>query len=375
MRRSNFQSAIYLGLCCAALGFSITAVEAQQRRGARPPPSVVIDIVREKDVSRTGNFIGRVEAVSSVDIRARVKGILQARNFIDGQTVTKGRRLFVIESASYQVVVEQRRAELASARAKEINAAADFRRKKALRGRSVVSGAALDEAKAALASARADVLKSKAELQAAQLDLGYTTIASPLTGRISRATYSVGNLVGSDSDPLATVTSIDPIHVTIGVSEKDLIEARKRGINLQKPSFIPTIVLSDGSAYEGEGRFDYIAPTVDQATDTVAIRASFPNSKGVLLPGQFVTVLVHPKAKKRAISIPQTAIQQDRKGYFVLIIDREDKVVVRRVQTVRQSGSDWVIKSGLATGERVIVEGVQKVRPNMVVKPVSATKG
>ena len=107
----------------------------------------------------------------------------------------------------------------------------------------------------------------------------------------------------------------------------------------------------------------------------MAVRASFPNPKGVLLPGQFVTVLVHPKAKKRAISIPQTAIQQDRGGYFVLVVDRENKVVIRRVQTARQSGADWVIRSGLATGERVIIEGVQKVRPNMVVNPVSATKG
>jgi membrane fusion protein (multidrug efflux system) len=358
-----------------ALGFSTTAVEAQQKRGAQPIPSVVVDIVREKDVSQTGNFIGRVEAVNSVNIRARVKGVLESRNFVDGQTVTQDQLLFVIESAPYQVVVDQRQAELASARATEINAAADFRRKKALVGRSVVSGAKLDEAGAALASAQATVLKSQAALRAAQLDLGYTKILSPLTGRISKARYSVGNLVGSDSEPLATVTSIDPIHVTIGVSEKDLIEARKRGINLNKPSFIPTIVLSDGSAYEGEGRFDYIAPTVDQSTDTVAVRASFPNPKGVLLPGQFVTVLVHPKARKRAISIAQTAIQQDRKGYFVLVLDRENRVSVRRVETVRQSGSDWVIKSGLATGERVIVEGVQKVRPKMVVKPVSATKG
>ena len=256
---------------------------------------------------------------------------------MDGQTVRKGQKLFDIESAPYQVVVEQRRAELASARATEINAAADFRRKKALVGRSVVSGAKLDEARAALANAKANVLKSQAALRAAQLDLGYTKIVRPLTGRISKARYSVGNLVGSDSEPLATVTSIDPIHVTIGVSEKDLIEARKRGINLEKPSFIPTVLLSDGSAYEGEGRFDYIAPTVDQATDTVAVRASFPNPKGVLLPGQFVTVLVHPKAKKRAISIPQTAIQQDRGGYFVLVVDRENKVVIRRVQTARQS--------------------------------------
>ena len=375
MRRSKFKSAISLGLCCVALGFSVTAAEAQQKRSVRPAPSVVVDIVREKDVSQAFNFIGRVEAGNSVNIRARVQGVLESRNFTDGQTVEKGQRLFTIEKPPYEVVVAQRKAELASAIAKAVNAVADFRRKKALVGRSVVSGAKLDEAKANLDSAKANVLKAQAELRAAQLDYGYTDIKSPLRGRISRARYSVGNLVGSDSEPLATVTSVDPIHVTIGVSEKQLIDSRKRGIDMKNPTFEPTILLSDGSPYGARGRFDYLAPTVDQATDTVVIRAVFPNPKGVLLPGQFVNVVVHPKTKERAIVVPQVAIQQDRQGYFVLVLDRENRVTVRRVVSSRQSGSDWVIKSGLVTGERIIVEGIQKVRPNMVVNPVAPAKG
>jgi membrane fusion protein (multidrug efflux system) len=160
MRRSNFQSAISFGLCCVALGFSVTAAEAQQKRGARPIPSVVVDIVREKDVSQAFNFIGRVEAKNSVDIRARVQGVLESRNFTDGQTVEKRQRLFTIEKPPYEVVVVQRTAELASAQAKGVHAAADFRRKKALVGRRVVSGAKLDESKANLDSAKADVLKA-----------------------------------------------------------------------------------------------------------------------------------------------------------------------------------------------------------------------
>ncbi|NKB20776.1 MAG: efflux RND transporter periplasmic adaptor subunit [Alphaproteobacteria bacterium] len=375
MRPWYIQPAILLSCCAFVLGMYPDIADAQQKRAPRPPPSVVVETVQEKDVSQAFTFIGRVEAENSVDIRARVQGVLETRNFTDGQTVEKGQQLFTIEKPPYEVVVAQRNAELASARAAEVNAAADFRRKKALVGRSVVSGAKVDESRANLASAKADVLKAKAALRAAQLDLGYTNIKSPLKGRISRARYSVGNLVGSDSEPLATVTSVDPIHVTIGVSEKQLIDSRKRGIDMKNPTFEPTIVLSDGSPYGARGRFDYLAPTVDQTTDTVVIRAIFPNPTGVLLPGQFVTVLVHPKEKKRAVSIPQTAIQQDRQGYFVLVLDRENRVSVRRVQTVRQSGSDWVIKSGLATGERIIVEGIQKVRPKMVVNPVAPAKG
>lgn len=171
------------------------------------------------------------------------------------------------------------------------------------------------------------------------------------------------------------MTSVDPIHVTIGVSEKQLIDSRKRTIDMKNLTFEPTILLSDGSPYGALGRFDYLAPTVDQATDSVVIRAVFPNPKGVLLPGQFVNVVVNPKTKERAIVVPQVSIQQDRQGYFVLVLDRENRVTVRRVESARQSGSDWVIKSGLVTGERIIIEGIQKVRPNMVVNPVAPAMG
>ena len=210
-------------------------------------------------------------------------------------------------------------------------------------------------------------------MRAAELNLGYTTVVSPISGKISTAKYSVGNLVTTTSDPLATVTSVDPIYVTIGVSEKQMIDARKRGIDLKNPPVAPFLRLSDGTDYKFPGAFNYLSPDVNQSTDTITARVQFPNPKGVLLPGQFVTVVIRPKQTERSIVVPQVAVQRDSEGYFVLVVDREDKVEARRITAERQVETDWVVSNGLATGERVIIDGIQKVRPTMVVKPVKAS--
>jgi len=210
-------------------------------------------------------------------------------------------------------------------------------------------------------------------LKAAELDLGYTTVTSPIAGKISIANYSTGSLVGPSSEPLATVTSVDPVYVTIGVSEKEMIAVRKRGIDLKNPPVAPALRLSDGTQYDQPGAFNYLSPNVNQSTDTMTARAQFPNPKGVLLPGQFVTVVVRPKQTERSIVVPQVAVQRDSEGYFVLVVDRANKVEVRRITAVRQVGTDWVVSNGLATGERVIVDGIQKVRPAMTVNPVAAS--
>jgi len=338
-----------------------------------PPPSVVVQVVEEKDVTPEFRYVGRVNAIDTVSIRARIEGILEARNFVEGEGVEKGQLLFSIEKATYQVVVDQRTADLASAQASLVAATADFNRKKTLQGRDIVSVASLDQARAAKLSADADVLKAKAGLRSAELDLSYTNVTSPIAGKITIAHYSVGNLVSSSSEPLATVTSVDPVYVMIGVSEKNMIDVRKRGIDLKNPPVAPTLLLSDGSTYNQAGEFNYLSPDVNRNTDTILARAQFPNPDGILLPGQFVTVIIRPKKTERSIVVPQVAVQRDREGYFVLVIDRENKVEIRRIQADRQVGSDWVVSHGLATGELIIIDGIQKVRPAMVVNPVKTT--
>lgn len=357
-------------IAVAAMVMPFASVTAQAQQADQNAPSVVVIDASEHEVTPVYKYPGRAEAIETVELRARVQGFLEQRRFREGADVAKGDILFVIEQEPYKIVVEQRRAELAAAIATEKNATADFQRKKSLVKRNDVSQASLDTSEADLASAKADVLHAQAALRSANLDLNYTEIRSPINGRISRATYSVGNLVNTSSEPLATITRYDPIYVTIKVSEEQMIDARKRGIDLDNPPVAPSLLLSDGSNYPYEGRFEYLAAQVDQGTDTITARAEFPNSEKILLPGQFVSVLVRQKAAEWAITIPQASVQQDSNGYFVLVVDGENVVEMRRISVGRQVDSSWIVLDGLATGERVIVQGIQKASVGKKVNPM-----
>ena len=350
------------------LANSITPTLAQDA----PPPSVVVAAVTARDVTPQFRYVGRIEAIDRVEIRARVEGVIESRNFQEGAEVKEGDLLFFLERESYEVVVKQRQADLAGARATEAAANAELARKQELVERQSVSAASLDEARAAAGLAKAQVMAAEAALQAAELDLSYTGIYSPIDGKIGRARYSIGNLVGATSDPLATVTSVDSVYVTFGITEKQLLDARRRGIDIENPPVAPSLLLSDGTAYEQPGQFDFLSPDVSQSTDTITVRAVFPNPDRILWPGQFASVIVKRKEPVSALMIPQAAVQNDAEGYFVLVVNRSDKVEVRRIEVGAQSGTDWIVEGGLVDAERVIVQGLQKVRPDMVVTVIAA---
>ena len=357
------------------LSIVITACQQQDEKKpavSLPPPVVTVAAVTSRDVTPSFEQIGRVEAVNTVELRARVEGYLEQRAFQEGADVKKGELLFQIERAPYEAVVDQRKADLARAKSVLSNAQTTLKRNQDLRKKGTVSQAALDDAGAAAAEAKASVLQAEAALRSAQLNLDYTKISSPIDGRIGRAALSVGNLVDPNSGALATVVSLDPIYVIIAVSDKDLLEARKRGIDLENPRVEPILRLADGTNYDPLGRFDFLDNQVNQGTDTVNARAVFPNPDEVLLPGQFVTVVVKQKEAVSALVVPQAAIQEDQSGRFVLVVTQENKVEARPVSTGQQVDSAWVIEEGLTAGERVIVQGLQKVRPGLTVKPVSA---
>jgi len=334
-------------------------------------PSVVVAPIESRDVTPSFSFVGRVAAIDRVDLRARVQGYIEERHFREGGAVKKGDVLFTLEKAPYQVVVDQRAADLAGAEATLKEAEAELKRKQDLVGRGVLSAAELDTASADQATANASVLQARAALQAAELDLSYTEIASPLEGKIGQAEYSVGSLVSTSSDPLATVTSIDPIYVTIAIGEKNLIDARRQGIDLENPPVAPHLTLSDGSRYEHDGDFDFLDTEVNQSTDTIMARAVFPNPDQLLVPGQFVNVVVRQKATETALVVPQIAVQEDQQGYFALVVNQADEVEVRRLTVGAQVENTWIVEDGLAEGEQVIVQGLQKVRPAMTVNPVT----
>ena len=358
-----------LTILVAGLGLTVPGAALGQETPAAP--SVIVTEAGRQDITPSFQYVGRVEAFESVDLMARVDGFLEQRNFREGGDVQKGDLLFVIEQAPYEIEVEQRKADLAGARATLQNAEEDFKRKEALVERGTVARSSLDEARATLGTSRASVQQAQAALRRAELDLTYTAVTSPIDGKISRAAFSVGSLVGPGTGALATVTSIDPVYVTIAVTEKDLIQARRRGIDLDNPGVAPSLRLADGSNYEHGGEFDYLAPSVDQTTDTVVARAVFPNPERLLLPGQFVTVLVRQTQAVSAVVIPQASVQEDHDGYFVLVVDQANKVTIRRVVLGEQQGTDWIVEDGLTDGERVVVQGLQKIRPDMVVNPVS----
>ena len=363
-------ASIGVGAGVAASGETMAAAAAAQP--ASDPPSVVAAAAERRDVTPSFFYVGRVEAAETVDLVARVEGFLERRDFREGSDVEKGDLLFLIEQAPYRIAVEQREADLAGAQATLNNARGDFARKQALVERKTLARSSLDEARAALGIARAAVQQAQAALRRVRLDLSYTEVTSPIAGRVGRAAISVGSFVRPGDGALATVTSTDPIHVTIAIPEKDLIEARRQGIDLENPPVAPSLLLSDGSAYKHAGEFDYLNPSVDQATDTLLARAVFANPERVLLPGQFVTVIVRQKQPVSAVVIPQAAVQKDQQGHFVLVIDRADRAVIRRVVLDEPTGTEWAVSEGLAEGERVVVQGLQKIRPDMVVNPVAA---
>ncbi len=300
---------------------------------AQQPPRVIVGVVSAQDVTPQFQYVGRVEAVETEGLRVRVEGFFGASGFSGGCGAREGRSPIHDRKAPYEVVVQRRETDLASAKAELKNLEADFKQKSKPQQRGNVSVATLDQARTALATGRAQVLIAAVDLREAKLDLSYTDIYSPVVGKIGRARYSVGNLVGPESDALATVTSADPVYVAISVSEKQLINARLRGIDLDDPPVAPSLILTNGSECPHGGNFDYLESSVDQSTDTVTARAIFANPDRVLLPGHFVTVVVRQMQAVSRHVVPQSALQQDSKGRFVLVVDRESKMEVSRVIT------------------------------------------
>jgi membrane fusion protein (multidrug efflux system) len=336
-----------------------------------PPPSVTVITLAPTDVTPGVQFNGRVAAVDTVDLRARVTGFLEQRLFEEGADVAAGDPLFVLEKDQYQAVVAQRQAELASAEANKANTAAQLARGEELVKNGNIPKSEVDLRRASDEMAGAAIQEAQAALEQAQINLSYTDIQAPIAGRISRAAASVGNLVGPDAGVLATIVSQDPIYVTFPVSQRQLLEYR-RGGGAAGGAPVVRITLPDGSLYEQPGTLNFLDVQVDQSTDTVIVRAELPNPDRVLVDGQFVNVRVEAGAPVSVLAVPQAALQVDQAGPYVLVVGGNDKVEARRVTLGTSEGAQAVIQDGLKEGERVIVAGIQKVRPGMAVTATEA---
>ena len=357
----------------AGLAGCDNAPESTQRT-ATPPPAVGVVAVERREMSIGVDFTGRVEAIDKVELRARVQGFLDKRQFAEGQMVKEGELLFVIEKDQYQAQVEQQKADVARAEAEAVNAAQQLQRGRELLRNNNISAATVDERAAREGVARAQVQQAKAALRGTEINLGYTEIHAPITGRIGRSTYTVGAFVGPESGALATIVRQDPVYVAFPVSQRLLTEIRRRQAEGEAAQRLAIKVkLADGKFHPHIGKPNFIDVQVDRGTDTVTVRADVPNPEGFLVDGQFVTVVVERENPEKVLVIPGNAVQADKAGAFVLGVDNENKVTVRRIVPGGLREGNMIVQQGLGEGDKIIVEGIQKVRPGQVVTPEPAT--
>ena len=343
--------------------------------------------VISKNIIRSFTYTGKLEAEDSVKIKTRVKGFLLKQNFKDGDYVKKGELLFVIDKREFEAAVKNEEAKIANVLAEFKAAKIDYIRQKHLYSRDVVSEVDYDDALAKKDKTEANILAVQAKLKQARLDLSYTNIYAPFDGKIGVGKYSLGDIVDpveTNKKPLAKLIKMNPIRANFNISEGKLTSIvqkvtenknvdknnLKNNIIIKKINKIitPKLILANDTEYNQPGTIFYIDNEVDQSTGTVLMKATFPNSKGILLPGGYVRIRLELIQKTNSLLIPQQAIQEDQAGQFIFTIDKNSIVKMVKIKTGILYGSDIVLKHGLKAGDLVITEGLQKIRPGEKVR-------
>ena len=347
--------------------------------GPPPAPAVTVMTLKSESVPMVVELPGRTTPYLIAELRPQVTGIVTERAFNEGSEVKAGQVLYRIDPAPYQAAFDSAKAALARAEANAQVARIKADRHAALVKIEAVSKQANDDAQAGLKQAQAEVAAAKAALDKAKIDLDYTRLKSPIAGRIGRSAVTAGALVtANQAQALATVQQLDPIYVDLTQSSADLLRMRAEiaagRLQAGAKGEVPVkLILEDGSEYAAEGRLALSEVTVDEGTGSVTLRAQFSNADGVLLSGMYVRARLPQGTRSEAILVPHKALSRDPLGNaLVMAVDAESKVVARPVQVAQSLGENWVVTSGVKAGERIIIEGLQKVRPGVAVQAEEA---
>lgn len=364
--------------CLAIILYYIISSKPQIKE---PIPTVEVLKIEQNNVSIYGEYVGRIRAHQFVEVRARVEGYLEKMLFNEGSAVVKDQPLFIIDPTTYKAKVEKARALSKKDEAQVLKARRDYERIKPLFEQNAVSQLDLDNAEAAYESAKATLEMSKADLIQAELQLSYTKVKSPITGRISQRNADLGTLVGpSNKSLLATVVKSDTVLVDFSLTDLDYLRSKKRNVNLgsrdSTRSWQPnvTITMADQSVYPEKGYVDFAEPQVDPNTGTFGVRAQIPNPNGALLPGQSTRVQLLLDVMENVVSVPQKAIITEKGGAYIYVINKDSIAKKIYVELGPQFDNNVVVERGLREGELIVAEGHHKLTPNMKVRIAEPSK-
>jgi len=369
-----------LALACAVV-VVLASCKKQEEQQAMPPPEVGVLEAKPQTLPLQRDMVGRLSAYRSADVRARVAGVLEKRLYTEGTDVKEGQPLFQIDPAPLRASLASAQGQLAAAEATYANAKVAATRARSLAPQAYVSKSDLDTAEATERTSAASVQQARAAVDSARINLGYATVTAPIAGRAGKQQVTEGALVGQgDTTLLTTIDQLDPLYVNFSMSSDELAQLRQAqtqgnvALNDEGKSTVQ-VKLGDGSVYAQSGTLDFSDTAVDPSTGSVTLRALLPNPDRVLLPGAFVSFAANLGQRNNAYLIPQEAIQRDAKGAYALVVGTDGKVLRKDVVTVGQQEGKWIVGSGLAAGDKVIVSGLQKAKEGAPAKATPWTPG
>ncbi|RVU35825.1 efflux RND transporter periplasmic adaptor subunit [Hwanghaeella grinnelliae] len=375
--RNSFKPLTVLAIAVSFFAFAAnSSAQAQGQQGEKPPQAVTVVTLKSQDVTLTSRLPGRVVASGVAEVRPQVNGIIVERLFEEGSKVKSGDPLYLIDPATYEAQVAAAKAQVAAASATLKASSKDAKRAEELINRGTVSEQRLEEAVAQRDSDAAALQVARAELQAAEIDLDRTTIRARLSGSIGRSFTSRGALVtAAQTEPMAVIRTLDPVHVDVTQSAAEILAWRKGTMQGRFTGLDTSVslILADGETFERKGEVTAAEPYVNETTGVVTLRMTFDNPNDLLLPGMYVQVEMPQGKIQNAVLAPQQGVQRNRQGEpFAYVVGEGNVVEQRNLTIVQASGSSWVVSAGLQEGDRLIIEGLQKIAPGATVAPEEA---